>query len=115
MRPILLVLLAACAPLPGPALEPDAGPAPNLNTCDPGSPDPTGQCGGGGGTSPTCGHTCSSNTECGGDTQRCRFCNFGECKETAPGLVGCRLACDVEPRPAWCDEGGCGAVLRAVR
>lgn len=119
MRPIallVLVLLAACAPLPGAELEADAdaGPGPGFNSCNPGSPDPTGQCGGGGGgTSPTCGHACNSNVECGGAAQRCAFCNFSECRESPPGLIDCWLACGVEPRPTWCDLGGCGEVLRA--
>lgn len=32
----------------------------------------------------TCGAICSSNVECGGLIQTCRFCNFGTCKSTRP-------------------------------
>lgn len=68
-----------------------------------------------------CFNTCSSNIECAGQglPRTCPFCNFGECRSTMPAspadVLHCQRACaaDVLPRPRWCDEGGCAAVLRA--
>lgn len=92
----LIVLLAAAACNPPQAAAPAITPPP---------PAPR-----------ACFNICSSSIECSGIIQRCPFCNFGSCKATRPELRDCLLACapDVEPRPVWCDFGGCGDVLRAA-
>jgi len=113
---VLYLALAACGQPLELELAPDA-PAPGFNSCDPGSPgsgDPS--CtGGSGGEGSTCLHTCSSNVECGGARQLCQFCNFGECRSSAPNslpdILACRVACAGVARPRWCDEGGCALVL----
>lgn len=116
MRTLISVVLLAvvgCNPRVAPDTAVDAA---AFNACDPGSPGTGDSCSSGGGTTSSCFRRCNSNAECGGITQRCQFCNFGECKETAPGLGACRLACSAGAglRPVWCDFGGCGEVLRSA-
>lgn len=106
MRSIALVLLlVGCVPYVAPDTPGDAA---AFNACDPGSGNPADPgCGGGGGTTSRCYRTCTSNFECGGPLQECRFCAFGECRERAAGtLVGVLCAAECQPdaadRPGWC-------------